>query len=181
MPVTGGFTSAAAIIMASSQMKGLFGISYKAKNCIDMWIKFVENIRHVRLADTCMGFVCVLVLIGLKVSAANPVHNNPAIVLPGCRFPEFAVRESRRQTYDAGQTVFGHGVRVVHRKQRPRRRRVLDHSVLFDQRRRRIAVEIDGLIIYPLCRTPSNAQNGFKRRTRCVFFIEIIASRWNEL
>ncbi|XP_025204771.1 sodium-independent sulfate anion transporter-like [Melanaphis sacchari] len=66
MPVTGGFTSAAAIIMASSQLKGLFGISFDAKNCMEMWIKFVENIEHFRIADTAMGLICIFVLIGLK-------------------------------------------------------------------------------------------------------------------
>jgi len=66
MPVTGGFTSAAAIIMASSQLKGLFGISYDAKNCLDMWIKCIENIRNIRLADTSMGVICILILLGLK-------------------------------------------------------------------------------------------------------------------
>lgn len=67
MPVTGGFTSAAAIIMASSQIKGLFGISYEAKNCMEMWVKFVENIENIRVADTAMGITCILVLLGLKV------------------------------------------------------------------------------------------------------------------
>lgn len=71
MPVTGGFTSAAAIIMASSQLKGLFGISYEAKNCMEMWLKFAENIDKVRVSDTTMGIVCVAVLIGLKVSRAR--------------------------------------------------------------------------------------------------------------
>jgi len=68
MPVTGGFVSAAAILMASSQLKGLFGISYNAKNCLEMWIKFVENIENFRIADTAMGMTCIFVLIGLKVS-----------------------------------------------------------------------------------------------------------------
>lgn len=68
IPVTGGFTSAAAIIMSSSQLKGLFGIHYEAKNCIEMWIKFVKNIKNIRMADTAMGIICILILIGLKVS-----------------------------------------------------------------------------------------------------------------
>lgn len=68
MPVTGGFTSAAAIIMVSSQVKGLFGISYDAKNFMEMWIKFTENIHNARIADTIMGITCIFVLIALKVS-----------------------------------------------------------------------------------------------------------------
>lgn len=68
MPVTGGFTSAAAIIMASSQIKGLFGISYDAKNFLDMWVKFIQNIGSVRIADTVMGILSILILVGLKVS-----------------------------------------------------------------------------------------------------------------
>jgi len=72
MPVTGGFISAAAFLMASSQLKGLFGISYHAKNCLEMWIKFVENIQHFRFADTAMGLICIFVLVALRVS----VHDN---------------------------------------------------------------------------------------------------------
>ena len=71
MPVTGGFISAAALLMASSQLKGLFGISFHAKNCLEMWIKLVENIEHFRIADTAMGLTCIFVLIGLKVSVHN--------------------------------------------------------------------------------------------------------------
>ncbi|XP_050432782.1 sodium-independent sulfate anion transporter-like [Adelges cooleyi] len=66
LPVTGGFTSAAAIIMASSQLKGLFGVSYGAKNCIDMWIKLLEKIEEIKLADTAMGVICIVVLVCLK-------------------------------------------------------------------------------------------------------------------
>lgn len=76
MPVTGGFTSAAAIIMASSQIKGLFGLSYEAKNCMEMWIKFAENITNIRVADTVMGLICIIVLIGLKVSTDLGDHNS---------------------------------------------------------------------------------------------------------
>lgn len=68
MPVTGGFTSAAAIIMASSQIKGLSGLHYEAKNCLDMWFKFFENIEKVRFGDITMGLTCIIILIALKVS-----------------------------------------------------------------------------------------------------------------
>ncbi|XP_025414085.1 sodium-independent sulfate anion transporter-like [Sipha flava] len=66
MPVTGGFTTAAAIIMASSQLKDLFGVSYKAKNSMEMWIKFISNIKNIRMTDTAMGLICIITLIGLK-------------------------------------------------------------------------------------------------------------------
>lgn len=68
MPVTGGFTSAAAIIMASSQVKGLSGLHYEAKNCVDMWFKFFENIEKIRLGDTIMGLTSIAILVALKVS-----------------------------------------------------------------------------------------------------------------
>jgi sodium-independent sulfate anion transporter 11 len=71
MPVTGGFTTAAAIIMASSQLKDLFGVSYKAKNSMEMWIKFISNIKNIRMTDTAMGLICIITLIGLKVSEKN--------------------------------------------------------------------------------------------------------------
>jgi len=81
MPVTGGFTSAAAIIMASSQLKGLFGLSYDAKNCMEMWVKFVEHIEQLRLADTAMGLICIFVLVGLKVRVHNINSVNQTVSL----------------------------------------------------------------------------------------------------
>lgn len=85
MPVTGGFVSAAAVLMASSQLKGLFGISYNAKNCLEMWIKFVENIENFQIADTAMGLTCIFVLVGLKVSVYDNMNNiNQTSVYTSC-------------------------------------------------------------------------------------------------
>ncbi|XP_050537919.1 sodium-independent sulfate anion transporter-like isoform X2 [Daktulosphaira vitifoliae] len=67
LPVTGGYTSAAAVILASSQLKGLFGVSYQAKNCVEMWILLVKKINDVNLADTAMGTICIIVLVCLKL------------------------------------------------------------------------------------------------------------------
>ena len=39
-PVISGFTSAAAITIACSQLKSLFGLSYKAEGFIDTMIQF---------------------------------------------------------------------------------------------------------------------------------------------
>ncbi|KAI5698235.1 hypothetical protein M8J75_004013 [Diaphorina citri] len=63
MPVTIGFTSAAAITIASSQIKGLLGISGKSHGVIDSWSLVLNNLDKIRAGDTILGVVTILVLL----------------------------------------------------------------------------------------------------------------------
>ncbi|CAG9094603.1 unnamed protein product [Plutella xylostella] len=66
LPVVSGFTSAAALTIASSQVKGLLGLSFKSESFIDTWRGVVTHIKEVRLADTGLSLLCCLVLFGMK-------------------------------------------------------------------------------------------------------------------
>ncbi|KAG7302741.1 hypothetical protein JYU34_012697 [Plutella xylostella] len=66
LPVVSGFTSAAALTIASSQVKGLLGLSFKSESFIDTWRGVVTHVKEVRLADTGLSLLCCLVLFGMK-------------------------------------------------------------------------------------------------------------------
>ncbi|XP_069957440.1 sodium-independent sulfate anion transporter [Cherax quadricarinatus] len=66
LPVISGFTSAAAIIIASSQLKLLFGLRLKTKGLINTWVKVFSNIQDLRWQDLTLGLICIVVLFLLK-------------------------------------------------------------------------------------------------------------------
>ena len=74
VPVTAGFTSAAAITIASGQVKSIFGLKIKHhindRYQIDRyeWIEVIENFDSVRVNDTILGLSCIVILLCMRVS-----------------------------------------------------------------------------------------------------------------
>ena len=72
VPVTAGFCSAAAITIASSQLKSLFGLEITHKNhdegIIGTWQEVIENFESVRASDATMGLICIVLLLLMRVS-----------------------------------------------------------------------------------------------------------------
>lgn len=67
IPVTGGFVSAAAITIASGQMKSLFGIrSGKTNEFIESWENIFHHYDETRLWDTVLGVGTIVVLLILR-------------------------------------------------------------------------------------------------------------------
>ena len=66
-PVISGFTSAAAITIASSQLKGLFGIKIHSHGLVDTWIQVYKHIGETRWEDLTLGVCSIIVLLFLKV------------------------------------------------------------------------------------------------------------------
>ncbi|XP_045497828.1 sodium-independent sulfate anion transporter-like [Colias croceus] len=73
-PVVSGFTSAAAITIASSQIKGLLGLKFDAETFIATWKGVFHNIGNTRMQDTLLGLSCCIVLMGMK--ALKDIHIN---------------------------------------------------------------------------------------------------------
>ena len=71
VPVTAGFCSAAAITIASSQLKSLFGLEITHKNhdegIIGTWQEVIENFESVRASDATMGLICIVLLLLMRV------------------------------------------------------------------------------------------------------------------
>lgn len=67
MPVICGFSNAAAIIIATSQLGTLLGIKGRSDSFIDAVIKLINNIKDTRLWDPLLGLCSMIMLILLKV------------------------------------------------------------------------------------------------------------------
>ncbi|XP_071051901.1 sodium-independent sulfate anion transporter-like [Onthophagus taurus] len=66
IPVTVGFTSATSVIIAASQLKGLFGLKYTSSGFIDTVSKTFQNIHNTRYPDLLLGIICIIILLLLR-------------------------------------------------------------------------------------------------------------------
>lgn len=67
-PVSSGFTSAAALIIFTSQVKDIFGIKSSGGTFLEMWSSIIENMSGIRVSDTILGFSCIVILLLMRVS-----------------------------------------------------------------------------------------------------------------
>ncbi|XP_055939796.1 sodium-independent sulfate anion transporter-like isoform X1 [Argiope bruennichi] len=65
-PVLSGFTSAAAIITATMQLKGIFGLKYESRGFMNTVYYFFQNIPRTNLYDMCMGITSIIFLLLLR-------------------------------------------------------------------------------------------------------------------
>lgn len=66
MPVTVGFTAAAAITIGSSQIKSLLGQPGSGNDFLQSWINFFKYITDVQLYDSILGLSTIVLLLLLK-------------------------------------------------------------------------------------------------------------------
>lgn len=76
MPVTVGFTSAAAITIATSQLKGLFGLKGRSDKFLDSLINFFEHIHEARLWDALLGISTIGALLIMQRLSVFRVKRN---------------------------------------------------------------------------------------------------------
>ncbi|KAK6643074.1 hypothetical protein RUM43_004577 [Polyplax serrata] len=69
-PVCSGFTSAVALIIITSQMKDILGISGSGSTFVEMWIALIEDMKNIRLWDTVLGVSCIVVLLLMRCLAS---------------------------------------------------------------------------------------------------------------
>uniref|UniRef100_A0ABD2XNN7 STAS domain-containing protein n=1 Tax=Trichogramma kaykai TaxID=54128 RepID=A0ABD2XNN7_9HYME len=72
-PVSVGFTSAAAIIIATSQVKDILGISIKGGKFTQVWHQIFEQIGQTRLWDVVLGLTCMFILLVMRKVKDIPV------------------------------------------------------------------------------------------------------------
>ncbi|KPJ03675.1 Sodium-independent sulfate anion transporter [Papilio xuthus] len=65
-PVSVGFTSAAAIIIATTQIKDILGLSFPGGKFLQVWAGLYEHIGETRLWDATLGLGCLLLLLLLR-------------------------------------------------------------------------------------------------------------------
>ncbi|KAG7189458.1 hypothetical protein KM043_017154 [Ampulex compressa] len=75
MPVICGFSNAAAIIIATSQLGTLFGIGGRADSFVGSIMKVVDHIKEIKLWDTVLGVLSMILLVCLKKLPGNKRGN----------------------------------------------------------------------------------------------------------
>ncbi|KAL3273824.1 hypothetical protein HHI36_015252 [Cryptolaemus montrouzieri] len=65
-PVSVGFTSAAAIIIATTQMKDILGLPYPGGDFVVVWEQIIQHISEASFYDTALGVTTILVLLSLR-------------------------------------------------------------------------------------------------------------------
>ncbi|XP_047529589.1 sodium-independent sulfate anion transporter-like [Vanessa atalanta] len=65
-PVSSGFTSAVALMIATSQVKDMFAISVTGTTFLQQWISIFRNIHNASLWDPVLGFVCIALLLSMR-------------------------------------------------------------------------------------------------------------------
>jgi solute carrier family 26 (sodium-independent sulfate anion transporter), member 11 len=73
-PVSSGFTSAVALMIATSQVKDLFAISVTGTTFLQQWISVFQNIHTATLWDPVLGFTCIVLLLIMRVSLLLLFH-----------------------------------------------------------------------------------------------------------
>ncbi|XP_032664642.1 sodium-independent sulfate anion transporter-like [Odontomachus brunneus] len=66
IPVVSGFTSAASLIIACSQIKGLLGLNIHGESFVDIWRELVNNITDTKIPDLILSCCCIPTLLFLK-------------------------------------------------------------------------------------------------------------------
>ncbi|XP_076655669.1 sodium-independent sulfate anion transporter [Halictus rubicundus] len=75
VPVVSGFTSAASLIIACSQIKSLLGLKIHGESFVEIWTELVSNIGRTRIPDLILSSCCILILLTLKKLKDAKVSN----------------------------------------------------------------------------------------------------------
>ncbi|RZC42093.1 sodium-independent sulfate anion transporter [Asbolus verrucosus] len=66
-PVSSGFTSAVALIIITSQIKDVLGISASGTTFVETWKSLFSDIHNTNTWDTCFGVTCIVVLLIMRM------------------------------------------------------------------------------------------------------------------
>ncbi|KAK1124251.1 hypothetical protein K0M31_006625 [Melipona bicolor] len=75
IPVVSGFTSAASLIIACSQIKSLLGLKIHGESFIEIWRELINNVHRTRIPDLILSCCCILILLTLKKLKDAKVSN----------------------------------------------------------------------------------------------------------
>lgn len=62
-----GFTSAAAIVIATSQVKDILGLKFTAGKFLEVWEEVFIHVSETRKWDAVLGISCMIILLLLRV------------------------------------------------------------------------------------------------------------------
>ena len=70
-PVISGFCSAAALTVASTQMKGLLGLKFKGSHFLDVWGGVYAHFSEINRWDAGLGLSAIVLLLCMRVMNEN--------------------------------------------------------------------------------------------------------------
>lgn len=70
-PVSSGFTSAVSLIIVTSQIKDVLGISARGTTFLEIWQSIFKDIHNIRAWDTVLGITCIAVLLIMRVNCLD--------------------------------------------------------------------------------------------------------------
>ncbi|KAI8044708.1 sodium-independent sulfate anion transporter [Drosophila gunungcola] len=82
-PVSSGFTSAVSLIILTSQIQSVLGITAKGNTFVEIWTQVFHNIGDTRAGDTVLGLTCIVVLLlmrslsSCRIGPADPEECSP--------------------------------------------------------------------------------------------------------
>uniref|UniRef100_A0A1A9V6D1 Uncharacterized protein n=1 Tax=Glossina austeni TaxID=7395 RepID=A0A1A9V6D1_GLOAU len=65
-PVSSGFTSAVSLIILTSQIKNILGITARGATFVEIWTQIFNNIGEARSADSILGITCIVILLIMR-------------------------------------------------------------------------------------------------------------------
>lgn len=83
-PVNSGFTSAAALIILTSQVKNILGINANGATFIETWSSIFRNIAQMQWIDTFMGVSCLIVLLLMRLLTTTEMASTECDVKSKC-------------------------------------------------------------------------------------------------
>ncbi|XP_058459680.1 sodium-independent sulfate anion transporter-like [Malaya genurostris] len=72
-PVSSGFTSAVSLIIVTSQIKDVLGITARGSTFLEIWQSIFADIHNIRAWDTVLGITCIAVLLIMRIVAGLKV------------------------------------------------------------------------------------------------------------
>ncbi|KYN40710.1 Sodium-independent sulfate anion transporter [Trachymyrmex septentrionalis] len=66
IPVVSGFTSAASVIIACSQIKNLLGLNIHGERFVEILMELIHNVADTKIPDLILSCCCILILLILK-------------------------------------------------------------------------------------------------------------------
>lgn len=104
-PVSAGFTSAAAIVIAMTQVKDLLGLNYGANKFMEVWDQLSIHFREISISDAALGFSCMFVLIALRVSICVGIRLVFIFFSQHLRQLVITIRNRKLKMYNLGRSI----------------------------------------------------------------------------
>lgn len=76
-PVASGFTSAVSLIVLSSQIQSVLGITANGNTFVEIWRQLFLNFHEAHASDTVLGITCIMILLTMRALTGYRLWTDP--------------------------------------------------------------------------------------------------------